>query len=117
MHKLTHLMWSEQCCTVRLAAAEALMKLGKMQHVHSELRYCSHTDYRQHADGGSVLLVLSSSLLNVFTCTTCTCRTYTYCGSANIGLCSWLSPEQVVNNIMWWEEASVVRLTVEFYLF
>ncbi|KAI3367382.1 hypothetical protein L3Q82_026191, partial [Scortum barcoo] len=38
VHKLRDLMWSEQRCMVRLAAAEALKKLGKVQHVHRDLR-------------------------------------------------------------------------------
>ncbi|XP_038585784.1 HEAT repeat-containing protein 4 [Micropterus salmoides] len=37
VHKLTRLMWSDQRRTVRLAAAEALMKLGKTQEVYKEL--------------------------------------------------------------------------------
>ncbi|XP_044022988.1 HEAT repeat-containing protein 4 [Siniperca chuatsi] len=38
VHKLIHLMWNDQCWQVRFAAAEALMKLGKMQDVYIELR-------------------------------------------------------------------------------
>ncbi|XP_026164133.1 HEAT repeat-containing protein 4 isoform X2 [Mastacembelus armatus] len=38
VHKLVHLMWSDPSKPVRLAAAQALLTLGKVQEVHRQLR-------------------------------------------------------------------------------